>query len=176
MSESDKKIREADSRMLVQLSVEELRNIVSEIVEQKLKARLVNGRASGLLNAEQAAEFLGYSKIGSIKIGRRSAAKGSEAKGCVSTRQSFRLGLSCEKAVDNLFRYGYIKYQHESTGIETSAKGYELVSAKIRRAAANHAKYGRQVGKGEQTITHITELAIRYLLLMEKQRKGKKRK
>jgi len=66
--------------MLVQLTVEELRAIVAEVVEQQLRARLSNGKANGLLTAEQAAEFLGYSKdwvyknwqrIGGKKIGGR---------------------------------------------------------------------------------------------------------
>jgi excisionase family DNA binding protein len=74
------KLREADPRMLVQLMVEELLAIVAEVVEQKLRPRLSNGRGNGLLTAEQAAEFLGYSKdwvykswqkIGSKKIGGR---------------------------------------------------------------------------------------------------------
>ena len=64
--------------MLVQITVEELRAIVAEVIDQKLKARLSSARPGGLLNAEQAAEFLGYSKdwvyknwqkIGGRKIG-----------------------------------------------------------------------------------------------------------
>ena len=79
MSEPAKNIlREADPRMLVQISVEELRAIVGDVVEQKLKARLSTARPGGLLNAEQAASVLGYSKdwvyknwqkIGGKKIG-----------------------------------------------------------------------------------------------------------
>jgi excisionase family DNA binding protein len=74
------KLREADPRMLVQLTVEELRASVAEVVEQKLRMRLSNGKPNGLLTAEQAAEFLGYSKdwvyknwqkIGGRKIGGR---------------------------------------------------------------------------------------------------------
>jgi len=75
-----RKLREADSRMLVQLSVEELRGIVAEVVEEKLKARLSTARPSGLLTVDQAAAFLGYSedwiyknwqKIGGKKIGAK---------------------------------------------------------------------------------------------------------
>ena len=71
---------EDDGRMVVQMSIAELRGLVGEVIEQKLKARLANGRAGGLLNAEQAADFLGYSKdwvyknwqrIGGKKIGGR---------------------------------------------------------------------------------------------------------
>ena len=79
MSEQTKNgLRQADPRMLVQISVEELRAIVAEVIEQKLKARLSSARPGGLLNAEQAAAFLGYSKdwvyknwqkIGGRKIG-----------------------------------------------------------------------------------------------------------
>ena len=78
MTEPNKNLREADPRMLVQLSVEELRGIVADVVEQKLKARLLTARPGGLLNAEQAAAVLGYSrdwiyknwaKIGGKKIG-----------------------------------------------------------------------------------------------------------
>jgi predicted DNA-binding transcriptional regulator AlpA len=77
MSEPRKLLREADPRMLVQLTVEELRAMIADILDQKLKARLGNG-AAGLLNAEQAAQYLGYSrewvyrnwqKIGGKKIG-----------------------------------------------------------------------------------------------------------
>ena len=80
MSELKQILREADPRMLVQLTVEELRAIVGAVVEEKIKARLVNGSAPGLLNTEQAANFLGYSvdwvyknwaKIGGRKIGKR---------------------------------------------------------------------------------------------------------
>ena len=62
MSEPKNTLREADRRMLVQLSVDELRAIVGEIVDQRLKARLSKGRPNGLLTAEQAADFLSYSK------------------------------------------------------------------------------------------------------------------
>ena len=74
-----KKLREADSRMLVQLSVEELRGLVAEVVRAELGARIGNG-SRGLLTVEQAAEFLGYSKdwvfknwkkVGGKKIGGR---------------------------------------------------------------------------------------------------------
>jgi predicted DNA-binding transcriptional regulator AlpA len=73
-------LRKADSRMVVQLSVEELRAIFADIVDERLKARLANGKPNGLLTAEQAADFLGYSKdwvyknwqkIGGKKIGGR---------------------------------------------------------------------------------------------------------
>jgi predicted DNA-binding transcriptional regulator AlpA len=59
------------------LTVGELRELVGEVVEQKLR-RLSTARPGGLLNAEQAAEFLGYSKdwvyknwqkVGGKKIG-----------------------------------------------------------------------------------------------------------
>jgi predicted DNA-binding transcriptional regulator AlpA len=58
--------------------VEELRAIVADVLDQKLRARLSNGNPSGLLTVEQAAEFLCYSKdwvyknwqkIGGKKIG-----------------------------------------------------------------------------------------------------------
>lgn len=62
MNEQAKTLRQADSRMLVQITVEELRGIVGEVVEQTLKARLAGSHSNGLLNAEQAAAFLGYSK------------------------------------------------------------------------------------------------------------------
>jgi len=77
MGEPRKILREADSRMIVQLSVEELKSIVGDVLEQKLK-RLSISRPGGLLNADQAAEYLGYStdwiykhwqKIGGKKIG-----------------------------------------------------------------------------------------------------------
>ena len=80
MNEPKKNLREVDPRMLVQLSVEELRAIVGAVVEEKLKTKLVNGSAPSLLNTEQAANFLGYSvdwvyknwaKIGGRKIGKR---------------------------------------------------------------------------------------------------------
>lgn len=80
MNEPKKNLREVDPRMLVQLSVEELRAIVGAVVEEKLKTTLVNGSAPSLLNTEQAANFLGYSvdwvyknwaKIGGRKIGKR---------------------------------------------------------------------------------------------------------
>ena len=80
MSQPKDTLRVPDSRMLVQLSVEEWRAILGEIVDQKLKARLPNGKPNGLLTAEEAAEFLGYSKdwvyknwqkIGGKKIGGR---------------------------------------------------------------------------------------------------------
>jgi|SRR5215475_8730587 len=67
-------------RMLVLMNAAELRQLIDEIFEQKLRARLPTVRAGGLLNAEQAAEFLGYSrdwvyknwqKIGGKKIGGR---------------------------------------------------------------------------------------------------------
>ena len=64
-------------KMLVTLTAGELRLIVGEILDERLK-RMNAGRGNGLLNAEQAAEFLGYSqdwvyknwqKIGGKKIG-----------------------------------------------------------------------------------------------------------
>ena len=79
MSEPRKTLHEADGRMLVQITVEELRTIVAEVVEQKLK-RISTARPGGLLNADQAAKYLGYStdwvyknwkKIGGKKIGGR---------------------------------------------------------------------------------------------------------
>jgi excisionase family DNA binding protein len=78
MSEPRKILREADSRMLVQLTVEEMRGLIEQVVEQKLKR--IGGRNNGLLTVEQAAEFLGYSKdwvfknwkkVGGRKIGGR---------------------------------------------------------------------------------------------------------
>ena len=80
MSEPKQILREADPRLLVQLTVEELRAIVGAAVEEKIKARLVNGSAPGLLNTEQAAKFIGYgvdrvyenwAQIGGRKIGKR---------------------------------------------------------------------------------------------------------
>jgi len=65
-------------RMIVTMTAGDLRELISEIVEQKLK-RLSASR-NGLLTVEQAAEFLGYSKdwvfknwkrIGGKKIGGR---------------------------------------------------------------------------------------------------------
>src|SRR5262245_2152128 len=65
-------------RMLVTMNAAELRELVGEVLEQKLKR--VAGRTNGLLTVEQAAEFLGYSKdwvfknwrrIGGKKIGGR---------------------------------------------------------------------------------------------------------
>jgi predicted DNA-binding transcriptional regulator AlpA len=67
-------------KMLVMLTVGELREIIGEVVEQKLRSRVARSTGSGLLNADQAAEFLGYSrhwvyknwqKIGGKKIGGR---------------------------------------------------------------------------------------------------------
>ena len=93
------KLREADPRMLVQLTVEELRAIVAEVVEQQLRARLSKGNANGLLTAEQAAEFLGYSKdwvyknwqkIGGKKIGGRGLRfDAGELETWVATRGGF---------------------------------------------------------------------------------------
>jgi excisionase family DNA binding protein len=66
-------------KMIVTITVGELRLIVGEIVEEKLR-RVATGRTNGLLTVEQAAEFLGYSKdwvyqnwkrIGGRKIGGR---------------------------------------------------------------------------------------------------------
>jgi predicted DNA-binding transcriptional regulator AlpA len=63
-------------KMLVMMNAGELRELIGEIVEQKLK-RVAAGR-TGLLNVEQAADYLGYSKewvykhweeIGGRKIG-----------------------------------------------------------------------------------------------------------
>jgi excisionase family DNA binding protein len=48
-------------KMLVTLNVGELRELISDLVEQKLR-RFSTSRPGGLLNAEQAAEYLGYSK------------------------------------------------------------------------------------------------------------------
>jgi hypothetical protein len=65
MSEPNKKIilLRADTvpadKMLVMMTAVDLRDLVAEVVEQKLK-RLSTAR-SGLLNTEQAAEFLCYS-------------------------------------------------------------------------------------------------------------------
>lgn len=84
MSEPSKKIislrQESTSpdKMLVLMNAGELRELIAEVIDQKLKARLATGRSNGLLNAEQAAEFLGYSRdwvyknwqrIGGKKIG-----------------------------------------------------------------------------------------------------------
>jgi predicted DNA-binding transcriptional regulator AlpA len=64
-------------KMLVLMNAGELRELIAEVVEQKLN-RLSTARPGGLLRAEQAAEFLGYSKdwvyrnwqrIGGQKIG-----------------------------------------------------------------------------------------------------------
>jgi len=77
MSESKTNLREADGRMIVELRVEDLRALIDDVLEQKLK-RILTARPGGLLNAEQAAEYLGYSKdwvyknwqkIGGKKIG-----------------------------------------------------------------------------------------------------------
>src|SRR5262245_30961648 len=83
MKDAGKKIVVLDAdtisadKMLVTLNVGELRDLIGEVVEQKLK-RLPAARSGGLLNAEQAAEFLSYSKdwvyknwqrIGGKKIG-----------------------------------------------------------------------------------------------------------
>jgi len=66
-------------RMVVLMNVGELRQLIGEILDEKLKC-LYAGRANGLLTVEQAAEFLGYSKdwvfknwkrIGGKKIGGR---------------------------------------------------------------------------------------------------------
>jgi len=65
-------------RMVVLMNVGELRQLIGEILDEKLK-QLATGR-NGLLTVEQAAEFLGYSKdwvfknwkrIGGKKIGGR---------------------------------------------------------------------------------------------------------
>jgi excisionase family DNA binding protein len=84
MSESTKKLislkPEAISpdKMLVTMNAGDLRELIGEVVEQKLKR--VTARTNGLLTVEQAAEFLGYSrdwvfknwrKIGGKKIGGR---------------------------------------------------------------------------------------------------------
>jgi predicted DNA-binding transcriptional regulator AlpA len=67
MSEPSKKIiplrqdAAPPDKMLVMMNAGELRELIGEIVEQKLK-RVTAWRAGELLNAEQAAEFLGYSK------------------------------------------------------------------------------------------------------------------
>jgi len=66
--------------MLVTLTVGELREIIGEVVEQKLKGRAARHTGRGLLTADQAADFLGYprhwayknwQKIGGKKIGGR---------------------------------------------------------------------------------------------------------
>ncbi len=78
MSQPTKAVRQPDQRMLVQLTVEELRSLIAETVEDRLKRRLPNGNLNGLLNAEESAAFLGFSKdwvyrnwrkIGGRKIG-----------------------------------------------------------------------------------------------------------
>ena len=84
MSEQQKKIVSlkpetiSPDRMIVTINVGELRELIGEILDQKLK-RLPQGR-NGLLTVEQAAELLGYSKdwdfknwkrIGGKKIGGR---------------------------------------------------------------------------------------------------------
>jgi predicted DNA-binding transcriptional regulator AlpA len=98
MSEQKKHLHEADTRMLVTLTVEDLRQIIGETVEERLRRRLPNGKANGLLNAEQAAEFLGYSKdwvyknwqkIGGKKIGGRGLRFGAaELEQWVASRQA----------------------------------------------------------------------------------------
>ena len=64
-------------RMLVTMTAGELRDLIGEVVEQKLK-RLSIAMPRGLLNADETAAFLGYSrdwvykhwqKIGGKKIG-----------------------------------------------------------------------------------------------------------
>jgi excisionase family DNA binding protein len=64
-------------KMLVTMSVGDLRQLIAEVVEEKLRRM---GRSNGLLTVEEAAEFLGYSKdwvfknwkkVGGKKIGRK---------------------------------------------------------------------------------------------------------
>ena len=68
----------APDKLVVTITVGELRSLVGEILDEKL-GRLSTGR-NGLMTVEQAAEFLGYSKdwvfknwrqIGGKKIGGR---------------------------------------------------------------------------------------------------------
>jgi excisionase family DNA binding protein len=81
MSEPNKKIiplkpgATAADRMIVTMTAGELREIIGEVIEQKLKRV---STAKGLLNVEQAAQYLGYSrewvyrhwqKVGGRKIG-----------------------------------------------------------------------------------------------------------
>src|SRR4030095_4578443 len=85
MSEPVKKVVQlkpetvSPDRMLVTMTAAELRELIGEVVEQKLK-RLNAGRNNGLMTVEEAAAFLGYSKdwvfknwkkIGGKKIGGR---------------------------------------------------------------------------------------------------------
>src|SRR5262245_14659950 len=66
-------------RLVVTISVGELRELIGEIMDQKLK-RLATGR-NGLLTVEQAAEFLGYSKDWVFKNWRRIGGKKIGGKG-----------------------------------------------------------------------------------------------
>jgi excisionase family DNA binding protein len=66
-------------KMLVTITVGELRELISEVVDQKLK-RLATER-NGLLTVEQAAEFLGYSKDWVFKNWRKIGGKKIGGKG-----------------------------------------------------------------------------------------------
>ena len=66
-------------RLVVTISVGELRELIGEIMDQKLK-RLATGR-NALLTVEQAAEFLGYSKDWVFKNWRRIGGKKIGGKG-----------------------------------------------------------------------------------------------
>jgi predicted DNA-binding transcriptional regulator AlpA len=91
-------LREADSRMIVQLSVEELRGIVADVVRAELKTRVLSGGPRDLLDTEQAAKFLGYSedwiyknwrKIGGRKIGGKGLRfDAAELEAWVASRKS----------------------------------------------------------------------------------------
>jgi predicted DNA-binding transcriptional regulator AlpA len=85
-------------RMLVTLTVGELREIISEVVDQKLKGRAARSSTNGLLTADQAGEFLGYSrhwiyknwqKLGGKKIsGRGLRFDSTELQAWVDSRKS----------------------------------------------------------------------------------------
>jgi len=60
---------------MVTITVGELRSLVDEILDEKLR-RLGAGRNNGLLTVEQAAEFLGYGKDWLYKNWRKIGGKG----------------------------------------------------------------------------------------------------
>jgi excisionase family DNA binding protein len=86
----------AGDKMLVTMTASDLRQLIGEIVEQKLK--LVSTVRGSLLTADQAAEFLGYSKDWVYKNwqkigGRKPGGKGlrfdaAELQGWVESRKS----------------------------------------------------------------------------------------
>src|SRR5262245_42863494 len=85
MSEPVKKVVQlkpetvSPDRMLVTMTAGEFRELIGEVVEQKLK-RLNTGR-NWLLTVEQAAEFLGYSKDWVFKNWRKIGGKKIGGKG-----------------------------------------------------------------------------------------------